>query len=199
MVKQKNPELEQRRKQHIVATCYELLSRESHGSVTLTRIAEEAGVSKGMLTYYFDSKDQLFVETIGYFLTLQVKAIGDLSSSDLTTEERLRQLVEAVLPGRAELEQEIRFMVEVWSFAKTRPDVLDKMRLAYLAFRSECAAMVERGVQEGVVSAADADWIHLVIHALLDGMSFQLVIDPELDVASVRQRLITLLERLLRT
>lgn len=199
MVKTKNPELEQRRKQHIVATCYQLLSRQSHGAVTLTRIANEAGVSKGMLTYYFDSKEELFVETIGYFLSLQASAIGDVLVGELSAEQRLSQLVEAVLPGREELEQEIRFVVEVWSFAKTRPAVLEKMRFAYLVFRTECATMIAQGVEEGMVTAKDADWIHLVIHALLDGMSFQIVIDPELDVAQVRQRLIGLLERLLRS
>jgi hypothetical protein len=37
----------------------------------------------------------------------------------------------------------------------------------------------------------------LLLHAILDGMSFQLAIDDQLDVAEVRERLLALIDGML--
>jgi AcrR family transcriptional regulator len=198
MAKTRNPALEAERKAHILATAHGLLASTSHRELTLDAIAKAAGVSKGMLTYYFASKDEIVVETIGRFLDLHQQALASIVHDErVKPRERLAQLIDAALPGREAIEQNLRFFVEIWSYAKTRPEVMDAVRRTYLAFRAECERIVALGVEQGYVTAADVDFIHIALHALLDGMSFQLMLDPELDVGVLRDKLLRLADRML--
>ena len=40
---------------------------------------------------------------------------------------------------------------------------------------------------------------HIALHALLDGMSFQLMLDPELDADEVRTKVLRLADRMLKS
>ena len=198
MVKAKNPALEQRRKRQLMDTCYRLLVERSHRDVTLAAVAREAGVSKGMLTYYYESKEQLVVETIADFLEQQEQLLLAIANNDtLAAHERLRMIIHAALPDHEEIERQIRFQIEVWSFCKGRPEMTELVRGSYQRFRRQCAQLMERGVEEGYVTTEEVGWINLLLHALLDGLSMQLAIDSSLDVIEVRERLVGLIDRLL--
>ena len=54
-----------RRKQLIEATI-RAIGRYGYASVTLTHVANEAGLSPGIVNFYFKSKDQLLVDTLEY-------------------------------------------------------------------------------------------------------------------------------------
>ncbi|MCA9622836.1 MAG: TetR/AcrR family transcriptional regulator [Myxococcales bacterium] len=198
MAKTKNPELERERRQQIMLCCRRLLVAGSHRQLTLDAVAKEAGVSKGMLTYYFSSKDELLASTIEHFLSLQEVALGMIVADESRpVDERLRSLLEVGLPSREQVTDDVRFLVEVWSYAKDHPDTLETLRDTYGRFRNACLDLLRRGAEQGHVHAPDLAFVNVLLHALLDGLAFQLVLDPELDVASLRARVIALVESLL--
>lgn len=47
--------------EYILDSAYQCLSRYGSGATTMDLIAEEAGVSKGTLTYYFKNKEDIIV------------------------------------------------------------------------------------------------------------------------------------------
>ncbi|MBW2455488.1 MAG: TetR/AcrR family transcriptional regulator [Deltaproteobacteria bacterium] len=197
MAKTKNPELEQRRKAQITDTVVRLLVEGSHRSLTLDRVAREAGVSKGMVTYYFDSKDQLIVAAIERFLEEQQRALHTIVREPRPAAERLHRLIEVALPDREILEVQVQLQLEVLSFAKTNPEAADQVRRSYVQFRETCEEMIAVGIDEGYVTVADSRWIYLVLHALVDGMAMQLALDRSLDVTEARRRIFELVESLL--
>jgi len=197
MAKTKNPELEQRRREQITDTVARLLVVESHRSLTLDRVAREAGVSKGMVTYYFDSKDRLIIAAIERFLEQQQLVLQTIVREPLPAAERLARLIAVALPEREILEAQVQLQLEVWSFAKTNPEAAEQVRRSYVQFRQTCEEMIAVGVAEGYVTASDSRWIYLVLHALVDGMSMQLAMDRSLDVAETRARVFELVESLL--
>ncbi|MCA9671212.1 MAG: TetR family transcriptional regulator C-terminal domain-containing protein [Myxococcales bacterium] len=192
----KDPALEEQRRAQIMATVYTCLAEGSHRALTLDAVARQAGVSKGMVTYYFPSKDRLIIETIEHWLKMQQRLMLEIVREPLPVRERLERLLEAVLPSRDAVRSELSFQTEVWSFAKDHPEALQALHQAYLGFRHACSDMIEVGRDEGYVTAADASWIYLLMHALIDGIAFQLVLDPDLDLAELRQRLLQLIDRL---
>ena len=200
MVKTKNPELERERRQQIMWTVRRLLAEGSHRRMTLDLIAREAGVSKGMLTYFFDSKDDLVTSSIAQFLDLQQMALSMVVDDESTPiPERVRRLVTIALPEREQVSQDLRFLVEVWSYAKARPEAMAVVRDAYTRFRAACETLIERGVERGYVRVADPRLANVMINALLDGLSFQVALDEELDVAILRERVLALVDALLTT
>lgn len=197
MARTKDPELEQRRRLQILATTRRLLIEGSHATLTLDRVAAEAGVSKGMLTYYFASKEQLVTEAMHQFLREQELMLGAIAAVERPPRERLRMLVAAALPSREALDEELRMQIEVLSFAKQSPSTLAAVRRLYREFRRACEALLERGVREGAVTARDATQVYPLLHALIDGLSFQIVFDPDLDLDEVRERALAVVESLL--
>ena len=106
-------------------------------------------------------------------------------------------LIDVALPDPGTAQEHIGFLLEIWSFARTRPDATEVVRRAYLRFRAAGETMLQKGIDSGYVTAPDAKWVYLVLHSLLDGMSFQLAVDPELDAAEVRAKLLDLVDGLL--
>ena len=197
MARTKDPQLEQRRRAQIMDTVYRLLVEGSHRSLTLARVAEETGVSKGMVTYYFHTKDELITRTIQRFLDTHVALLQAAVRTEGTAEQRLRNLIEVSLSSRELLEMKLRFQTEVWSFAKEVPQAYDAIRGSYVRFREECHTMLDVGIAEGYVTVPDADWIYLLLHALFDGIAVQLVMDPSLDLAETRERVLRLVDGIL--
>ncbi len=197
MVKTKNPELEKRRRTQIMESVCRLLAEGSHRALTLRAVADDAGVSKGMVTYYFDSKDQLIAEAITHFLDQQLGLVRGIIRVEAPIQERMRMLIDTALPERDVLEWRLRFQIEVWSFAKGLPETLDSVRAQYVEFRRDCEEMLQAGIDEGYVTVKDAQWIYLLLYSVVDGLGFQLVLDPELDVSAVRERVIALFDQLL--
>ncbi len=197
MAKSKDPALEKRRKAHIIETVHRLLVEGSHRTLTLDAVARHAGVSKGMVTYYFKTKDRLVAETIDCFLDRQSQMLQAIVRAPGPARARLERLIEAALPSGEELERQIHFQSEVWSFAKEVPAAREAIRASYLRFRQACKAMLAVGIEEGYVTAPDAEWIYLVLHALVDGLSVQIALDPSLDAAEVRGRVLDLMDDLL--
>lgn len=69
-----NEAKEQRRAQILQAVCRCLRSKSS-AELTIKDVANEAGVSYGLVHFYFTSKDQLFVETIRYIMKYSEQVI----------------------------------------------------------------------------------------------------------------------------
>lgn len=55
-------------KKHIVLIASKLFLQKSFKEVTLNEIVKETGLSKGAFYHYFESKEQLFMEVLDYFL-----------------------------------------------------------------------------------------------------------------------------------
>jgi AcrR family transcriptional regulator len=56
------------RAQALVRSAYRVITRQGSHRLTLQDVADEAGVSKGMVLYYFQTKDNLFLTTMRYAL-----------------------------------------------------------------------------------------------------------------------------------
>ena len=56
------------RRSEILGAAYRVMAREGVHRTPLDRIADEAGVSKGLLLYYFETKDALALAAMGWVL-----------------------------------------------------------------------------------------------------------------------------------
>jgi len=80
-------EIRENRKAQIMNTALVLFSREGYAHCTISMISREAGISKGLLYNYFDSKEHLLNEILEQGLN-EIWELFDLNKDgDLTTEE----------------------------------------------------------------------------------------------------------------
>lgn len=84
-------------RQAILSRCYVLFATEGYAGVTLRRIAKELGISTGAIYHYFDSKEDIFSQTITHVAARELEAaVGEIQSSG-TRAERLQSLTRFLL------------------------------------------------------------------------------------------------------
>lgn len=157
---------------------------------TLERVAERAGMSKGALAWWFKTKDAILLHAIRAFHAEYAESLGALIVADLPARERLAAMVRAAFPSREVVLREVRFQTELWSVAKSNPEIREEVLASYLQFRGGCHALLELGAAEGYVVAPDRAALALMIQSLADGLSIHIAFDPSLDVTVERERLI---------
>lgn len=94
-----------RQQQEILDAALRCLGRDGYAATSLARVADEAGVSKRMILYYFDSREELFVQltrSIGERLVAQLReAIGGLEDPGEVTEAGFGIMWQAITADRA--------------------------------------------------------------------------------------------------
>src|SRR3954451_8897011 len=88
--------LDSEKAQRIVAAMRSSVSRRGTAGATFDHVAAEAGVSRGLLHYYFGSKERLLVEVVRHDADLRVErftaAMADAHSIDALIEVLVRQV-----------------------------------------------------------------------------------------------------------
>lgn len=197
MARTKDPDLERQRREQVLDATIALLEEGSWHGTSLAAVAQRAGVSKGVVTYWFPDKDALLLAAIDRYHQGWAERLAAVAVDDSPVEERMERLIEAAFPSVDVVTREIAMQTEVMSYAKARPEVAARVRDAYAAFRGVTEALLLIGTAEGYVVDPPPE-LHRFVHALMDGLSLQVAADPEIDLPAMRASLKIHLERWFR-
>ena len=149
---------------------------------TFDHVAREAGVSRGLLHYYFGSKERLLVEVVRHDCDERVGTLEARLGEAGSPEEIVGALVEQL---RAFLEDDPgspAVVYEMLSASRHSEEIRLELAELYRRWRSQLAEALRVKERNGVVSLdADADAVASVIFALGDGVGMQLLSDPDWD------------------
>ncbi|RBA35296.1 MULTISPECIES: TetR/AcrR family transcriptional regulator [Acinetobacter] len=84
--------MEQNRKS-ILSSARKLISEGGFKDAQIQTIAEQAGVSSGLVYRYFDNKSQVLIEVLSEAINTELLVIDAITESDLTAEQRLHKAV----------------------------------------------------------------------------------------------------------
>ena len=90
--------IEQRRRRHILRVVAAVVAEEGFTGATMRKIAERAGVSTGMLTYYYKNKREILTDMMAQVYQRLVDALSELLS-DEQGPERVEAAFEFMLEG----------------------------------------------------------------------------------------------------
>ena len=170
---------EARQKQLIEATISSI-GRHGYAGTTLNHVAGAAGLSPGIVNFYFKSKDQLLAATLA-------KLAEEYESFWMAAIEASRQSPAAGLEAMLEADfhpticthEKVVVWFAFWSEAQSRPlykSVVSELEERYhFQTRALFAALIE----EGGYTDIDADSAALGINAMVDGLWADFLIAPE--------------------
>jgi AcrR family transcriptional regulator len=182
----------------IVSAMRDSVGERGAAGSTFDVVAREAGVSRGLLHYYFGSKERLMVEVVrrdcDHFVTELEANVARATSVDEIVASLVATL-DAFVRGEPGTQAVI---YEMLSASRRSDEIRVEMAELYRRWRGHLADALRRKEEEGVVSlAGDAESVASLIFAIGDGMGLQLISDPEwartasLDVAmGVARRLL---------
>jgi TetR/AcrR family transcriptional repressor of bet genes len=85
--------IEQLRRQELASAAYEILQEEGIAGTTLAKVAERAGMSKGIVLHYFKGKDELLEVVMRHANALLRDEVAALMARATTPRERIEAIV----------------------------------------------------------------------------------------------------------
>jgi AcrR family transcriptional regulator len=175
--------LEGEKAQRIVEAMRNSIGKRGAAGSTFDVVAREAGVSRGLLHYYFGSKERLMVEVVRSDCDTRVAALEERLATATSADEFvafLVQTLEAFLsdePGQAVL-------YEMLSASRRSDEIRAELAELYRRWRDQLATALGDKQREGVVELdAEPENVASLLFALGDGMGLQVISDPEWDSA----------------
>lgn len=169
------------RHQEIVDAAARVITERGLAETRISDIAEQAGVSPGLILYYFDSKDRLLAEALTFandqFYLRTSREIRRLPSA----KDQLRRLVDLSVPGYLQefgRLDEWALWIEVWVRALRDAEMAKDREVLDERWRSQIAEIVRAGRQTGeFTSTEDVDELALRLACLIDGLAIQVVMN----------------------
>jgi AcrR family transcriptional regulator len=182
------PDVSEERRNQIIESAMQVFAREGFAKTRMDDVAAEAGLSKGLLYWYFKSKEEIII------------AIADLLFG--TELRKLQKLMPDGQPARACLENFLEVYIrDMQAMLKVAPIIYE---FYALAFRNQAVRrvmqeylhrsiailepMVQRGMNDGEFAPGDARQVAITIGATLEGTLLLWAYDPELVQAEEQLR-----------
>ncbi len=179
-----SPKIARKRKdrhQEILDAAARVITERGLAETRISDIAEQAGVSPGLILYYFDSKDRLLSEALTFandqFYLRTSREIRRMPSAI----DQLRRLVDLSVPGYlpefGRLD-EWALWIEVWVRALRDVDMAKDREVLDERWRSQIADIVRTGKDSGEFpSDTDVEDLSLRLACLIDGLAIQVVMN----------------------
>jgi AcrR family transcriptional regulator len=146
-------------------------------STRVADIANKAGVSSGIIHYYFRSKEQVLAAALQWAVAQSETAAVRIRSETPDHIERFGRLLDHVIPHEGVPRDEWILWLEVWNTVKQHPDLLDECVAASSRWSDFIAELIEEGEQAGVFAPlAPASEVAQRIVAMCEGLSFRCVV-----------------------
>ena len=174
--------LEGEKAQRIIAAMRSSVGRRGAAGSTFDHVAREAGVSRGLLHYYFGSKERLLVEVVRQDCAVRNQAMEER----LAEAHTIDAIVAALVLGLEEFIEDERanrsVLYELLSASRHSDEIRAAMAELYRTWRASLADGLRRKEAEGVIKLeADAEAVASILFSLGDGFGIQVLADPDWD------------------
>ena len=83
----------------ILNVAREVFMRNGYSGTTIQQIADEAGINKSLLHYYYRSKEKLFGQIFAEVFSQFIPELGKIFMTDKSLEEKIRAFVDSYIEG----------------------------------------------------------------------------------------------------
>jgi len=174
--------LESDKAKRIVEAMRESVARRGAAGSTFDHVAREAGVSRGLLHYYFGTKERLLVEVVRRDSEIRLAALGAALADARTADDFIDALVRSL---EELIERDPGFVVllyELFTLSRRNREIAGELAGVCRRTREDLAASLKAKQDEGVVRLGDApDAVAGVLLALADGLALRFLIEPDRD------------------
>lgn len=177
------PETE--RREAILRAAFQVATRDQLGGLSMRAVAEEAGVSKGLVFFHFDDKEHLLLALLDWLLERSPRiSVPPRLATDGPTDPvaRLMDLLEhqiAALPDRRE---RLSLFLDFWVMGTGGgPDFRSRIRDGFDRYRREFEPWTRPVVEANPDQFDDdtAGGLAAVLVSFIQGCALQLISDPE--------------------
>jgi TetR/AcrR family fatty acid metabolism transcriptional regulator len=191
--------IEEARRAQLVRCAIDTIAELGYGQASLARIAERAGISKGVIAYHFNGKDELLTAIVAEVLARAEEYMRPRIGQESSGAGVLRAYIESNLAFMGEYRNHMIAIVEIARNARhTGGSSLDPARLEGAA--ASLTQLLARFQSTGEFREDfDPEVMAGAIRAAIDAIPRRLVTDPELDTQHYGRELANVFDLATRT
>lgn len=178
----KERELSGDKAQRIVDAMRDSVARRGAAGSTFEHVAREAGVSRGLLHYYFGTKERLLIEVVRRDTELRVALLDERLAPAKTVDDVLDALLASLMDVIENEPGYFLLLYELFSAGRRNPEIQREVGQLFEKTRSHVGEFLRAKEEEGVVSLRfKAEDVVSYLFALGDGFALQALSDPTRD------------------
>ena len=149
---------------------------------TFDRVSAKAEVSRGLLHYYFGSKERLLVEVIRRDTEYRIDTLGAALRDAADADELIGAMFATFERTLSEERGYVYMVSELFVAGRHNPEILRELGELYSRARAEFAEILNEKERQGVVELRfDGETVIALLFATGDGATVQQLADPTLD------------------
>ena len=168
--------------QRIVEAMRSSVARRGVAGSTFDHVAREAGVSRGLLHYYFGTKERLLAEVVRHDADVRMTMLDEQLRDAATPDDVLERLVTS-LEDLVDREPELIVLVfELFALSRRHDEIATEFAELLRRSRERLAAILSVKQAEGAVRlGAEPVEVADVLFAMADGMALRMLAEPRRD------------------
>jgi AcrR family transcriptional regulator len=167
------------RRDAIVQATIRCLARDGYSGLRMKEVARVAGVSQGILHYYFDSKRAILLAALEKELDDLDRRVAPALRAAPDARAQVRAAIGAFLALADENREFWLVFVEFWGEMMHDRELSQVNAALYRRLRRTLGAVVARGTRGGLFRKVEPEGAGSVVLALVDGISLQRAFDPK--------------------
>lgn len=164
---------ESERRAQILRAARSIFIERGYLSARVEDVASRAGLSKGAVYFYFESKREIFDALVEEELAVTRSFLADAEKDERPAVIKLLDLGRRYLDYFAGLKTPPRFFLLMSELAIRDEDVRRKVNAVHEDFVSATEAVILQGIREGAFRPYDARAVALFLKAFIDGLAGQ--------------------------
>ncbi len=192
--------IEEVRKEQIIETALSIIEERDDAAVSIGDIARKVGVSKGVITYYFKTKDVLIRHVIIRIIETAAAAILEEVEKKKTCRQKITAYVETLIKYWVKNRRDYQTILQLWS-SITSPEERDKFnRNIVRATITYVSGLLREGNRAGEFHVTDIKETALAIQSSIDGvLVFWIFDDSVASIGKVTRKLLKNIDAMLGT
>jgi AcrR family transcriptional regulator len=168
--------------QRIVEAMRSSVARRGTAGATFDHVSREAGVSRGLLHYYFGTKEQLLVEAVRRDCELRMERLEHQLATAQTADDYIDLMAQNLQETVHEDPDFVTLVFELFTLSRRNDDIAAEYAGLMRRTREQVAAMLASAQRDGILHLhAEPEAIAEILFSLGDGFALRMLAEPERD------------------
>jgi AcrR family transcriptional regulator len=174
--------------QRIVEAMRRSVAKRGAAASTFEHVSREAGVSRGLLHYYFGTKEQLLVEAVRRDCELRMELLERQLAGAQTADDFIDLMAQNLQETVREDPEFVTLVFELFTLSRRNGEIAAEYAGLMRRTRDQVAGMLASAQREGVLRLhAEPGAVAEILFSLGDGFALRMLAEPERDFTATVQ------------
>jgi AcrR family transcriptional regulator len=156
------------------------VARRGTAGSTFDRVSREAGVSRGLLHYYFGTKEQLLVEAVRRDCELRLELLEGKLSTARSADDFIDLMAQNLQQTLREDPDFVTLVFELFTLSRRNAEIADEYAGLMRRTRERVAGMLAVAQEGGILHLhAEPEAVAEILFSLGDGLALRMLSEPD--------------------